>query len=122
MTEYYDCNCGTETGDHDFDCACLTPKLKMDGHLTCFSLRPGEKMVRVSVQIVEQLTAAPSQPVTLQIEDRGGEELQFILTRHDCPSAPLSGLAAAAAPSGPEAVSPPASVPKVNLPENGRGR
>ena len=47
--------------------------------------RPGERYVRCSEEIVAQLLAEPSQPVTLKVEGRSGNELQFILTRHDCP-------------------------------------
>ena len=101
--QFHDCTCGVAEGEpHDMDCMALEPKQTMTGYLTCFSLHPGEKMVRVSAELVEQLKAAPSQPVTLQIEEREGDELQFILTRHDCPND-----AAPNAPPPPPAPPPP---------------
>lgn len=43
--------------------------------------------VLVADELVDQLKAAPSEPVTLQIEEREGGELWFLATRHECPEA-----------------------------------
>jgi len=43
--------------------------------------------VRVSREFVAELKAAPSQPVTIRIEERANNELHFVATRHDCPGA-----------------------------------
>jgi hypothetical protein len=48
---------------------------------------PHEQYVRCSREFVAELLAAPSQPVTIQIETRRGNELHFSATRHDCPDA-----------------------------------
>jgi hypothetical protein len=50
----------------------------------------GIYVVRVYESLVNQLRAAPSDPVTVTIEERGGRELMFVFTRHDCPSVALS--------------------------------
>lgn len=47
--------------------------------------KPYEKFVRVANELVAELKAAPSEPVTAQIEERDGGELSMIFTRHDCP-------------------------------------
>ena len=47
-----------------------------------------EYLVRVAPNIVQQLRAAPSPPVTMRIEEREGRELEFIITQHDCPTIP----------------------------------
>jgi hypothetical protein len=51
-----------------------------DGH--------GMYFVRVHESLVKQLRESPSEPVTVQIEERGGRELMFVFTRHDCPAVP----------------------------------
>lgn len=49
------------------------------------SRRPDTKHVVVADELVAQLRDAPSEPVTLQITEREGGELEFVATRHDCP-------------------------------------
>jgi hypothetical protein len=45
---------------------------------------PHERFVRVSVELVAELKAAPSAPVTVRIEEREGSELAMLFTRHYC--------------------------------------
>jgi hypothetical protein len=47
----------------------------------------GMYFVRVHESLVQQLRESPSEPVTVQIEERGGRELMLVFTRHDCPAA-----------------------------------
>lgn len=54
--------------------------------------KDGIHFVRVYESLVQQLRAAPSEPVTLQIEERDGRELRFTATRHDCPNADTKRL------------------------------
>jgi hypothetical protein len=44
------------------------------------------RFVRIAAEMVEQLRAESSRPITLQIEEREHGELSFVATRHDCPS------------------------------------
>ena len=86
VLQFYDCDCGAQQGDaHDMLCASFTPKLPFGRTLTYYGLRPHERFVRVDERLVDQLRAAPSEPVTVQIEDREGGELFMVFTRHDCP-------------------------------------
>jgi hypothetical protein len=45
---------------------------------------PHEHFVRVSTEMVDQLIANPSDPVTLRIEEREDGELHLTATKHEC--------------------------------------
>lgn len=51
-----------------------------------------DRYVRCSVELVEELIAAASEPITIQItRDDGTGELWFTAKRHDCPHAAPDG-------------------------------
>jgi hypothetical protein len=87
--QFYDCSCSAAEGEtHDMDCASYEQKLVPDFTMSCFRLGEGERMVRCSVEFVEELKRAESAPITIRItEDMPTGELRFVAMRHDCPNA-----------------------------------
>lgn len=72
-------------------CAVLLSRLaarvrELEGAVEQLTPDPRERFVRCSVEIVEQMKSAASQPVTLQVTERSNGELYFVATRHDCPA------------------------------------
>lgn len=55
----------------------------VDDPTTATERAGGYRRVKVSMEIIANLTQYPSQPVTMQIVDDAGD-LQFVMTRHDC--------------------------------------
>lgn len=63
----------------------------VDDPTTAAERAGGYRRVKVSMEIIANLTQYPSQPVTMQIVDDAGD-LQFVMTRHDCAPPPLATL------------------------------